>query len=1008
MVGNSLTRFPILFTTRQCIRPLCLVIAVVAGASSSSHGDGPNAAATFRTRLAPLLTERCAVCHHRGKREGGLSLQTRADWLAGGESGPVIEPGDADASLLVDYVSGEDPEMPQQGDPLTDEEVHLLRQWIDAGAPWPKNLELKPDPLNWWSLRPLQPVAVPPVEPRFRSWVINPIDAFVVRRLAAAGLTPSPVADRRTLIRRLSYDLIGLPPTPEEVRAFVADERPDAYQRLVDRLLSSPHYGERWARHWLDVVHYGETHGYDKDKPRPHAWPYRDYVIRSLNSDKPYSRFILEQLAGDVIAPEDPQALVATGFLSAGPWDFIGHVELSEEKLDGKIARNLDRDDMVTNTLQTFASLTVGCARCHDHKFDPVNQEDYYSLQAVFAAIDRVDRTYDADPETARTRRRLLKQQTELAERVAVVERKLAEAAGPMWKHVARLREIRSQSPALRRQAFGFHSGIEAAPDTRKWVQIDLGQSRTIQQVVIYPCHDDYNNIGDGFGFPVRWKVLLGNTPTPNSTWLTIADYSQVDFANPGVQPVTIRIPPQKARFVRIEATRLALRKGDYILALAEVAVHDETGRNVALGAVVTSLDSIEAPPRWRRDNLTDGIYYGQPDRHWKQWRDESAQRELRLAERGGGDANWQTWIELRTRLKQVSDNLAALPPQQRAYVGMAFRGTGNFRGTGGKPRDIFVLARGDVRSPLKRVGPGVPPLLRGVPCRFQLPEDAPEGMRRLRLAQWLIRPDHPLTWRSIVNRIWLYHFGQGIVETPNDFGRMGGKPSHPELLDYLALRFQESGGSWKDLHRLIVTSATYRQQVASRPSAVAVDAGNRLLWRANRRRLEAEAVRDSLLVFAGRLDRSMYGPSFRDFVIERPEHSPHYEYGKVDPADPRLHRRAVYRFIVRSQPQPMMQVFDCADPSMSVPQRQQTTTPQQALALLNNELSIWVAQRMAERLERTGRPLEKQIELAMSWVLQRTPDAREREWLTAYARKHGLPAVCRVLFNLNEVMFVD
>ncbi len=976
--------------------------------SSAQLRADEGARALFLDKLAPLLIERCAGCHHAEKKEGGLSLETRADWLKGGDSGPAIEVGDADASVIVDYVSGEDPEMPQQGDPLTSEQVSLLRKWIDAGAPWPADLSLKSDPLAWWSLQPLHQVAIPRIPAKYRSWARNPIDAFILQRQAAHGLTPSPAADRRTLIRRLYYDLIGLPPTMQQVEAFERDRRPDAYERLVERLLASPRYGERWARHWLDVVHYGETHGYDKDKPRPNAWHYRDYVIRSLNNDKPYRQFVLEQLAGDVVAPGNPDAFVARGFLSAGPWDFIGHAELSEEKLDGKIARNLDRDDMVTNTLNTFASLTVQCARCHDHKFDPITQDDYYALQAVFSALDRVDRSFDADPRVARRRLELAQVERDLSQQLARIEKRLEQAAGPQWKYLSRRQSIAEATAAQRAAAFGYHSNIVSSPDTRKWVEVDLGRQHTIRQIVLYPCHDDFNNIGDGFGFPVRWQVVLSETNTGGGRKRIVADYTQTDFPNPGIRPVVIDCEPFEARYVRIVATRLAERRDDYILALAELAVINDNGSNVALGAAVTSLDSIEAPARWRRANLTDGAFYGQSDADWKKWREEFVAMAGASVKARLPSPLWRRWESLRQQQTVAKRELTRLPAQQRAYVGAAFRGSGNFRGTGGQPREIHVLARGDVRSPLRPAFPGVPRIMKGEAGRFDLASNASESQRRLRLAQWLVRPDHPLTWRSIVNRIWLYHFGRGLVETPNDFGRMGAKPSHPELLDFLAVWFQQHGGSWKKLHRLIVMSAVYRQSSASRADAEKIDAGNRFLWRANRRRLEAEAVRDTMLALAGRLDLRMYGPSFQDFVIEHPEHSPHYEYGKVDPADARFHRRAIYRFLVRSQPQPMMQILDCADPSMSVPQRQQTTTPQQALVLLNNELSIWAAAQMAERLEASGEEPDELVRRLFRRAVQRVPDQQERQWLAEYARKHGLAAACRIVLNLNELIYVD
>ena len=367
-------------------------------ASSSANADD----SFFHSKVAPILQTRCLSCHNDNESKGELSLQTRAGMLKGGESGELIEIGKPGESLLIDYVSGDDPEMPQEDEPLTKSEIKVLRDWIKAGAKWPDKVALKVPvaDLNWWSLKPLQKNDIP-------ESVVNPIDFWIEKEHAARGFQMAKQADRRTLIRRLYFDLIGLPPSPEEVEQFVDSLDPQAYGKLVDRLLDSKHYGERWARHWLDVVQYGETHGYDKDKLRMNAWPYRDYVIRSFNQDKRYSRFVREQLAGDALWPDTTDGIVATGFIAAGPWDFIGHAEVPESKTDGKVARNLDRDNMVTSTMNTFCSLTVQCARCHDHKLDPVTMEQYYSLQAVFASIDRADRSYDNDPNIADRRRHL-------------------------------------------------------------------------------------------------------------------------------------------------------------------------------------------------------------------------------------------------------------------------------------------------------------------------------------------------------------------------------------------------------------------------------------------------------------------------------------------------------------------------------------------------------------------------------------------------------------------------
>ena len=342
-----------------------------------------------------LLTARCQVCHNDVVHSSDLSLTTMAHMRKGGKRGPAIVPGKPEASMLYRVISGGQPAMPKQGEPLTDAQVESIRQWILKGAPWT-------EAANWWSLQPLaKPLA-------HNSLAHNSIDEFILAKLREKGLHQSPEADRRTLIRRLTYDLHGLPPTPEEVDAFIGDPSPSAYEHLVDRLLASPRYGERWGRHWLDAAHYGESHGYDKDKPRRNAWPYRDYVIQSFNDDKPYAKFVQEQLAGDVLFPDDPNATIALGFIAAGPWDFVGHAELREGTTDKEITRVLDRDDMVSVTMSSLVSMTAHCARCHDHKFDPIPQNDYYSLQAVFAGVDRADRPFDRDPEVFRRRNILI------------------------------------------------------------------------------------------------------------------------------------------------------------------------------------------------------------------------------------------------------------------------------------------------------------------------------------------------------------------------------------------------------------------------------------------------------------------------------------------------------------------------------------------------------------------------------------------------------------------------
>ena len=991
-----------------------LLVTLVAGA------NGPVRAADeafFRQSVAPIFERRCIQCHGADFTKGKLRLDTAQRALAGGESGKVIEPGDVDASLLIDYISGEKPEMPKDAAPLSADEVAAIRQWIKDGAAWPKGMALvdrKPLDTNWWSLLPLVRPSVPSVDAADASWPRTPIDAFILSKLREKRLSPSRQADRRTLVRRLYFDLIGLPPTPAEIEAFVADKDPRAYARLVERLLDSPHYGERWARHWLDVVHYGETHGYDKDQPRPHAWPYRDYVIRALNEDKRYSRFIEEQVAGDVLYPGTRDGIEALGFLAAGPWDLIGHAEVAESKIDGKIARHLDRDDMVANTMQSFNSLTVQCAQCHNHKFDPIPTEDYYSLQAVFAAIDRTNKAYDADPQVANRRGELVASQSRLAAERKKLEDAIAVRAGQPLADLDRSLAA-AKRPTDRGAAYGYHSGIEKAEQVLKWVQVDLGRSQPVSAVVLHPCKDDFNDIGEGFGFPVRFKVEISEHESFAADVHLVADRTVADVANPKLKDMRLDAGGRVGRFVRVTATKLAPRQNDFIFALAELEASDSRGQNLALGKPVTALDSIEAPIRWQKTNLTDGGYPGGPAGAPPAL--AALQRErAKLLDTVATDAERARLAAVEREQAAVAKELAGLPAQKMAYIGAIHTGGGAFAGTGargGKPRPIFVLARGSVLSPGREVGPGALQAVTALAPRFELPAGHAEGQRRSALAKWLADSRHPLTWRSIVNRVWLYHFGRGLVDTPNDFGRNGGQPSHPELLDWLAVEFRDGGQSLKKLHKLIVTSAVYQQVSTTNPEHEKIDSDNRWLWRANRRKLEAEAVRDSILFVAGKLDKTMGGPSFQDFVIDKPEHSPHYEYYLHDPDDPRSHRRSIYRFLVRSQQQPFMTVLDCADPSMQVAQRNESVSPLQALSLLNNALMISMSKHFAAKLDAgdTGRAsgtLAAKVRRAYYEATGREPTPATLAKLTRYAERHGLVNLCRVLFNLNEFMFVD
>jgi hypothetical protein len=920
------------FSTIQYVTVLACLTAATSGQSVVFGSDDADSFSKVQT----LLEHRCLACHNAVDRKGDFSLQTES---ALKDSGYVVAGKAVESHLLsvLKSADGEPPSMPKGGEALTAEEVRLIANWIEQGAKWPAAVVLREPIVNdfeWWSFQPIRRPEVPSVstETSDPEWQQSPIDAFILSKHRALGLTRTPAADRRTLIRRLTYDLTGLPPTPEQVRMFEANEDPQAYPELVERLLASPQYGERWARHWLDVVKYADTCGYDKDKLRPNAWPYRDYVIRSFNDDKPYSRFVQEQIAGDALFPNEPDGILGLGFVAAGPWDFIGHVEVPESKIDGMVARNLDRDEMITNTLNTFCSVTIQCARCHNHKFDPFTQEHYYSLQSIFAAVDRAERRYDTDPETERVRRELSESRDEVAAQLKKFDDDVKQEGGTQLaaldKRIAALKP--KAQPADKRPEFGYHSQTSATQDA----EVDLGQEMEIAKIVLHPCHDDFGGIGAGFGFPVRFRVntrpdavsadtnaLSGRAPSvPPAEGLE--QFVTKDFPNPGLSTVELSGNATNARFIRVTATKLADRTGVFIFALAELEILNSQDDNVALAAKVTALDSIEAPSRWRKSNLTDGI--------WATAADPAVVAELSAAEKQRTEILNRILTPDRVALHQklmkqrsdVDEQVKTLPAGRMVYAAAThFNPQGNFKPTSGMPRSVSILHRGNIQQPQTAVHPGVIPLTMNSRWQFKLPEDHTEADRRTALARWITSPDNPLTWRSIANRVWQYHFGKGIADSPNDLGRMGQLPTHPELLDWLADEFRKTQ-SFKHLHRLIVSSATYRQaSTRDEPNGV-IDSDNQYLWRMNRRRLSAEELRDSVLSISGRLNGKMGGPGFYLFALEKTAHSPHFEYHKFDPDDAASHRRSVYRFIARSQPDPFMTMLDCADSSQSTPRR--------------------------------------------------------------------------------------
>ncbi len=869
-------------------------------------------------------------------------------------------------------------------------------------------------PTGDWAFRPIKPPAVPTVPDKHKAWVRNPVDAFVLDKLLAKGLTPSAEADRRTLARRLHVDLTGLPPTPDELDAFLKDTSKDAYEKLVDTLLASPRYGERWARHWLDVAHYADSHGQDQDRFRPNAWPYRDFLIKSLNADKSYARFVKEQIAGDVLWPDAPAAVVATGFLAAGPWDESGLRDINENALDRQVARALDRDDIVTTVMTTFAGLTVHCARCHDHKFDPIPAADYYALQAVFAGIDKGEREYDADPAVA-------KQRVALAAELAAVrggmgdplsaERRADVAAFEKARGVAKDRWT-----ALKPDAVKSRDGATLTPQDD--LSVLSGGKAPDRDVYTVTLTSELKGVTG-----LRVEVLTDDT-------LPYTGPGRQENGNLHLSEVRVTAAPKgKAE----QAVKVKLK--------AAVADFNQDGWGIGR--------AIDGDPKtaW-------GIYPKVCKPHWAAFAFDKpvgfdggttftieldqlhGERHLigrfRLAVTTGDplaeDATWPAAVnealavpvQKRTDAQTVAlsrwvweqrldRELKALPTPAKVYCGTnRFAPDGSFKPSA-TPRPIHILKRGDVTKPGKEAKPGAVEAVEALKGRFTLKDATNEGERRAALADWLTDDANPLSWRVIVNRVWHYHFGRGIVDTPNDFGAMGGTPSHPQLLDWLADDFRTGGGSLKKLHKLILTSSTYRQAVTHDPTAAATDADNRLLWRMNRTRLDAETVRDAVLLASGRLDDTMYGPPVKHFVTKPGIHvTPDSDYDAFDVNATDARRRSIYRFVFRTKPDPFLAGLDCPDASQSAPVRSVSVGAPQALAMWNNKFVLANAEHLAALAEKASKGETERVRFACRRVLGRVPTADEEAVWVAYSKKHGLANLCRVLFNSSEFLFVD
>jgi len=918
-------------------------VVVLAGAhcvpARGGNDPGPDAAdPALVASVREILSERCLACHSAEVKKGGLDLSRRASALAGGKNGPAVVAGKADESLMLDRLDAG--EMPPDR-PLGAEQVAAVRAWVARGASY-GDAPLAPRRAgpDWWSLRPVRRPAVPAVRDPGRAR--TPVDAFVLERLDAAGLRPAPEADRAAWLRRVTFDLTGLPPGPGEVLAFAGDASPGAFGRVVERLLASPHYGERWGRHWLDVVRFAESHGYETNQLRPAAWPYRDYVVRAFNTDVPFPRFVEEQFAGDAVEGGDWLVRSATGFLVGGAHDTVGNqtVEGSRQQ------RADDLDDMITAAGTAFLGLTVHCARCHDHKFDPVTQRDYYGLQAVLAGVQHADREIPTPDAAARARA-----VAAASEEIDRIDLKL-----DTFEPAASL----GGGPAGRPPVNPRRNVERFAPVRARFVRFRVRATNTLE-----PCLDELQvwtpgpeprNVAEGPG--VR---AAASSNYPGSPFHKLEHINDGRFGNsrswisaePGAGWVQIETP-EAATIDRVVWGR------------------DREGKFEDRLATRYTVEAATEPGAWRAvASSADRLPFGS-----KEAAPPAASPEA--------DA-------LRRRRKACVERRDTLASGEKVYAG-----------TFTEPGPTHVLRRGDPMQPGEEVSPSA---VKAVRPALAAPPGAGELGRRRALARWVADPENPLPARVMVNRVWHYHFGQGLVRTPSDLGFNGDRPSHPELLDWLAAEYLAGGGRLKPIHRAIVLSAAYRRSGRFDPAAHAADATDRLLWRVAPRRLEAEAIRDAVLDASGALDRRMGGPGYNPW-------EPNTNYVAVfrpkAAAGPDDFRRMVYQFRPRSQVDPTFGVYDCPDGGLVAPRRGVSTTALQALNLLNSEFILTMSGRFADRLAReAGAAPEAQAVLAFRLAFGRDPLGGERSAAAALIRDHGAATLGRALFNANEFVYI-
>lgn len=918
-------------------------LGLAAAAEPKSQLITPQEAAFFESRVRPVLVENCWSCHGPKKQRSGLRLDSLTALQHGGDNGPVVKSGDPDQSTLIQAVrqTGGVKKMPPSGK-LKPEAVDALAAWVRMGLPWPevKSTTTAQAADAWkrhWAFQPIQDPPVPAVKDR--SWPRTPIDRFILARLEAKGLTPAPAADKHTLLRRVTFDLIGLPPTPMELAAFEADSSREAFARVVDRLLASPRYGERWGRHWLDVARYADTKGYVffEEKEFPWAYTYRDYVIRSFNEDLPYDQFVLQQLAADRLPlGADKRPLTALGFLTLG----------------GRFMNNLqdiydDRIDVVTRGL---LGLTVSCARCHDHKFDPVPTKDYYSLYGIFASCAEppVPPLFAEPPRT--------EVYAAFEKELQTREQKLAD-----FLHAKHADLVKGAKVRVVEYLLAAHA-IRGQPESDDFML--LADGNDLNPAMIH-----------------RWKAYLARTRKTHhavfAPWHVFAALPEKDFAEKAVIWTAQLAKSDTAHPINPLVAKTFLERPPR--SLAEAAQR--------YGELLNEAERLWQEVNQRADASNTSPPAALPDR---------AQEELRQVFHGAdvpanlafGAINELSLLpdrpsqgklqELRKAVEKWRVEGPGAPPRAMTledlpapYQPRVFL-RGNPSNLGEPvPRQFLSILAGDKRHPFR------------------------QGSGRLELAQAVVDRANPLTARVLVNRVWQHHFGAGLVRTPSDLGLRSDPPTHPELLDYLATTIMNNGWSIKKLHRQILLSAVYQQKSDCRSECLSVDPENLLLWKMNRGRLDFEAMRDALLAVSGRLDDTMGGPAVRNILAA----------GAA--------RRSVYGYIDRLNLPGMLRTFDFPSPDATSPQRDLTTVAPQALFLMNNPFVIECARKLLQRPEiATEKDFSQRIGHLYRWLYGRGPNGEElklaQEFLGAGATTAAWEQYAQSLILVNEFVFVD